>query len=106
MMLTDNFVKCYYHLYATVDEYTVTHTCTHTHTYNVESEVAVAADMTGCVLGTAVVQAVIIRTGTLEGERPLLVVDLMALLCQLHPVLEPLTRWPERRIKEDKHENK
>lgn len=56
--------------------------------------------MPGCILGAAVVQAVVIRTGTLEGERPLLVVDLMALLCQLHPVLEPLACRPEKdRIK-------
>lgn len=68
---------------------------THTHTYNVESEVAVAADVPGGVLGTAVVQAVVIRTGTGKGERPLLVVDLVALLHQLHPVLEPLARRPE-----------
>lgn len=76
----------------------VTHTLTPT--YNVESEVTVAADVPGCILGTAVVQAVVVRTGTLEGERPFLVIDLMALLCQLHPVLEPLARWPEaeRRI--------
>lgn len=85
---------------------------THSHkrsvtpTYNVESEVAVAADVPGCILGTAVVEAVVVRTGALEGERPFLVVDLMALLCQLHPVLEPLACRPEteRRISEDRHE--
>lgn len=62
--------------------------------------------MSGCILGTAVVEAVVVRTGTLEGESPLLVVDLMALLCELHPVLEPLARRPERgrRIKEDRHD--
>ncbi len=62
--------------------------------------------MPGCVLGTAVVQAVVVRTGALEGERPLLVVDLMALLCQLHAVLEPLARRTEseRRIREDRRE--
>lgn len=69
---------------------------THTHTYNVESEVAVAADVSGCILGAAVVQAVVIQTGALQGERPLLVVDLMALLCQPHSILEPLTGRPER----------
>lgn len=72
------------------------HTQTHTHTYNVESEVAVAADVSGCVLGAAVVQAVVVQTGTLQGERPLLVVDLMALLCQPHSIPEPLTGRPER----------
>lgn len=73
---------------------------THTHTYNVESKVAVAANVPGCILGTAVVQAIVVRAGTREGERPLLVVDLVALLCQLHPVLEPLACRPEseRRI--------
>lgn len=62
--------------------------------------------MPGCVLGTAVVQAIVVRTGTLEVERPLLVVDLVALLCQLHPVLEPLACRPERerRNKEDRRE--
>lgn len=52
-------------------------------TYNVECEVAVAADVTCCILGAAVVQAVVLRTGILDGERPLLVVDLVALLSQL-----------------------
>lgn len=52
------------------------------------------------VLGTAVVQAVVVWTGTFNGERPLLVVDLMALLTQLDAVLEPLARRPTReRIK-------
>lgn len=62
--------------------------------------------MAGCVLGAAVVQAVVVWAGALEGERPFLVVDLMALLRQLRPVLEPLARRPERgeerRIKEDR----
>ena len=81
------------------------HTHTHTHTYNVECEIAVAADMPGCILGAAVVQAVVVRTGALEGERSLLVVDLMALLCQLHPVLEPLACRPEKeRIRVGRHE--
>lgn len=64
--------------------------------------------MSGCILGTAVVQAVVVRTGTLEGERPILVVDLMALLCQLHSVLEPLARRPEREegFKEVRHERR
>lgn len=50
------------------------------------------------VLGTAVVQAIIVWTGTFNGERPLLVVDLMALLAQLDAVLEPLARWPAREM--------
>lgn len=49
--------------------------------------------MARCVLGAAVVQAVVIGTGVLDGQRPLLVVDLVALLSQLYPILEPLTRW-------------
>lgn len=77
------------------------HSHSHTHTYNVESKVAVAADVSCCILCTAVVQAVVVRTGTLDGERPLLVVNLMALLCHLHPILEPLTCRPasEMRIR-------
>lgn len=73
---------------------------THTHTDDVESEVAIAADVAGCVLGTAVVQAIVVRTGAFEGERPLLVVNLMALLCQPQTVLEPLARGPERRAED------
>lgn len=65
-------------------------------TYDVEGEVAVAADVSGCVLGTAVVQAIVVWSGALEGERSLLVVDLVALLRQLHAILKPLARWPER----------
>ncbi len=81
-----------------VDEDTVTkgHTHTHTHTNYVEREVAVAADVPGCILGAAVVHAVVIWAGTLKGECPLFVVDLMALLCQLHTILEPLACRPER----------
>lgn len=44
------------------------------------------------VLGAAVVQAVVVRAGVLDGQRPLLVVDLVALLRQLRAILEPLTR--------------
>lgn len=69
---------------------------THTLTYDVEGEVAAAADVASGVLGAAVVQAVVVRAGALEGERPLLVVDLVALLRQLHPILEPLARGPGR----------
>lgn len=47
--------------------------------------------MTCCILGTAVVQAVVIQTGILDGQCPLLVVDLVALFSQLYPILEPLT---------------
>lgn len=47
--------------------------------------------MTCCILGAAVIQAVVIRTGSLDGQCPLLVVDLVALLRQLDPILEPLT---------------
>lgn len=69
---------------------------THTHTYDVETEVAVAAHVSRRVLGTAVVQAVVVWAGTFNGERPLLVVDLMALLAQLDAVLKPLARRPTR----------
>lgn len=55
--------------------------------------------MSGCILGTAVVQAVVIRTGALEGERSLLVIDLMGLFRQLHSILEPLAGWPYRKKK-------
>lgn len=75
-----------------------------THTYDVESEVTVAAHRR--VLGTAVVQAIVIWTGALDGKRPLLVVNLMALLSQLHAILEPLACRPERkmRIKGDRRD--
>lgn len=63
------------------------------HTYNVESEVWIAADAPGCIFGTAGVKAAVIRTGALDGECPLLVVDLMGLLRQLHAVFVPMTRW-------------
>lgn len=36
------------------------------HTYNVEAEVAAAADMTCCILGTTVVQSIVIWTGILD----------------------------------------
>lgn len=69
------------------------------HTNYVKSEVAVAANMPGCILGTAVVQAIVVWTGALEGQCPLLIIDLMALLRQLHPVLEPLASRPDRERK-------
>lgn len=52
--------------------------------------------MSGRVLRTTVVQAVIIWSRTLKGERPLFVVDLMALLGELHSVFEPLACGPAR----------
>lgn len=69
------------------------------HTYNVEAEVAAAADMTCCILGTTVVQSIVIWTGILDSECPLFAVNLMALLSQLHPILEPLACWSVRIIK-------
>lgn len=77
---------------------TVKFTHKHTHTYDVQREVAAAAHVSRCVLGAAVVQAVVVRTGALDGERPLLVVDLMAPLTQLCAVLEPLARRPASEI--------
>lgn len=74
---------------------------TRTHTYNVQSEVVVAADVPCCIFGAAVIQSVVVRTGALDGEYPLLVVDLMGPLRQLHSVLEPLARRPERMTMED-----
>lgn len=65
-----------------------------THTYDVEREVAVAAHVSGRVLGAAVVKAVVVRTGAFDGERPLLVVNLMASLIQFCAVFEPLASWP------------
>lgn len=81
-----------------------TFTRARTRTYDVEGEVEVAAHVAGGVLGAAVVHAVVIWTGALEGERPLFVVNLMALLRQLHAVLEPLACRPgtDGRIKGDR----
>lgn len=44
-------------------------------TYNVEGEVGVTAHMAGCILGTAVVQAIVVVAGALEDDGVLLVVD-------------------------------
>lgn len=60
--------------------------------------------MPSCIFGAAVVQAIIIRTGILEGERPLFIVDLMSFLRQLHAVLEPLACWPEKQQDEEERE--
>lgn len=76
----------------------------HTHTYNVKSVVGVTADVPSCIFGAAVVQAIIIRTGILEGERPLFIVDLMSFLRQLHAVLEPLACRPEKQQDEEERE--
>lgn len=70
---------------------------THTHTYDVQCEVAVAAHVSRRVLSAAVVQAVVVRTGAFDSERPFLVVDLMAPLTQLCAILKPLARWPASR---------
>lgn len=51
------------------------------HTYDVEGEVGAAAHLASGVFGTAVVNAVIIRTGTGESQRSLFIVDLVTLLC-------------------------
>lgn len=67
------------------------------HTYDVECEVTAAADVAGCVLGATVEQTVVIWSGALDCECSFLVVDLMALLGQFHPVFEPLAGWPERK---------
>lgn len=78
----------------------------HTHTYDVQREVAVTAHLSRCVLGAAVVEAIVVRTGAPDSERPLLVVDLMASLTQLHAVLEPLARWPARKNTRQKRRRK
>lgn len=70
------------------------------HTYDAEGEVWIAADAPGGISGAAGVQAVVIRAGALNGERSLLVVDLMGLLCQLHAVFVPMTCWPNKDRKE------
>lgn len=36
-------------------------------TYDVESEVAITADVSGCIFGAAVVKSVVVWTGTFEG---------------------------------------
>lgn len=80
------------------------HTHTHTLTYDVQREVAVAAHVSCRVPGAAVVQAVVVRTGAFDRERPLLVVNLMAPLIQFCAVLEPLARWPASRSMKKKNE--
>lgn len=51
------------------------------HTYDVKGEVGAAAHLPGSVFGTAVVDAVIIRTGAGDSQRSFFIVDLVALLC-------------------------
>lgn len=62
-----------------------------------ECQVAAAADVAGCIFGTAEINPAVIRTGALDGKSPVLVVGLMAALHQLHSIFEPLAGRPGRK---------